>query len=106
MEPREQVREAVRPTESIVESPIAEPSSDHPQSQNPNMFLESIPNDSPPPVGRDRDEVLRDRGLVAPEALGDHSRAVCALVMVSRVVKVLLEMMNSVSSGERSRVFS
>ena len=37
---------------------------------------------------------------------GPQSRAVRALVMVSRVVKVLEETMNRVSSGSRSRVAS
>ncbi len=36
----------------------------------------------------------------------DHSRAVCALVMVSSVVKVFEETMKSVSAGSRSRVAS
>ena len=35
-----------------------------------------------------------------------QARAVCALVIVSRVVKVFDEMMNSVSSASRSRVAS
>ena len=35
-----------------------------------------------------------------------HFRALCALVMVSSVVKVFEEMMNSVSAGSRSRVAS
>jgi hypothetical protein len=35
-----------------------------------------------------------------------QSRAVCALVIVSSVVKVFEEMMNSVSAGSRSRTAS
>ena len=41
-----------------------------------------------------------------PRPASDHSRAVCALVIVSSVVKVFEEMTNSVSSGSRSRVHS
>ena len=41
-----------------------------------------------------------------PGSRATHSRAVCALVIVSSVVKVLEETMKSVSSGSRSRVFS
>ena len=51
-------------------------------------------------VGRDGDEVLGDRGLRRRPGRPATSRArVCALVMVSSVVKVLEEMMNSVSAG-------
>ena len=41
-----------------------------------------------------------------PSLASAHSRAVWALVIVSRVVKVFEEMMKSVSSGSRSLVFS
>ena len=41
-----------------------------------------------------------------PRPASDQSRAVRALVIVSSVVNVFDEMMNSVSSGRRSRVFS
>ena len=41
-----------------------------------------------------------------PNAFTDHSRAVRALVRVSRVVNVLDETMNSVSAGSRSWVAS
>jgi hypothetical protein len=40
------------------------------------------------------------------KARNDHSRAVCALVIVSNVVNVFDEMINSVSAGSRSRVAS
>ena len=57
-------------------------------------------------IGRDRDEVLRD-GLARRRApCSVQSRAVCALVIVSSVVNVFDEMMNSVSAGSRSRVAS
>ncbi len=42
----------------------------------------------------------------SPSAASDQSRAVWALVIVSRVVKVLDEMTKSVSAGSRSRVAS
>ena len=42
----------------------------------------------------------------SPRAARVHCRAVWALVMVSRVVKVFDEMMNRVSAGSRSRVAS
>ena len=41
-----------------------------------------------------------------PSFASAHSLAVRALVIVSSVVKVFEEMMKSVSSGSRSRVFS
>ncbi len=43
---------------------------------------------------------------LSPSAASVHSRAVAALVIVSRVVNVLDETMNSVSAGSRSRVAS
>ena len=42
----------------------------------------------------------------SPRAARAHSRAVRALVIVSSVVKVFEQTMNSVSSGSRSRVAS
>ena len=42
----------------------------------------------------------------SPSAATAHARAVCAFVIVSSVVKVFEETMNSVSSAERSRVAS
>ena len=41
-----------------------------------------------------------------PSAASSQSRAVCALVIVSSVVKVLEATMNSVSAGSRSRIAS
>ena len=41
-----------------------------------------------------------------PRPASDQARAVCALVIVSSVVKVFEETMNSVSAGSRSRVAS
>ena len=57
-------------------------------------------------IGRDGDEVLGDGLRSSPKAASDQSRAVCALVIVSSVVNVLDETMNSVSAGSRSRVAS
>ena len=58
-------------------------------------------------VGRDGDEVLGDRLRSSAEAASAASRAPsCALVIVSSVVKVFDETMNSVSAGSRSRVAS
>ena len=42
----------------------------------------------------------------SPSAARAHSRAVCAFVIVSRVVKVFDDTMKSVSSAARSRVAS
>ena len=41
-----------------------------------------------------------------PRPASDQARAVCALVIVSSVVKVFEEITNSVSAGSRSRVAS
>ena len=57
-------------------------------------------------VGRDGDEVAGDRLLVAAGVASTQARAVAALVIVSSVVKVFEETMNSVSAGSRSRVAS
>ena len=83
------------------------------------MFSVSIPNCRDQlRVGRDRDEVLCDRLLVAtatrsrsrpapdPNPASSHSRAERALVIVSTVVNVFELTMNSVSAGSRSRVAS
>ena len=51
--------------------------------------------------GRDRDEVLRDRRLVARAASTSHARAVRAFISVSCVVNVLDATMKSVLSGSR-----
>ena len=47
--------------------------------------------------------MLRHGFNFAAESASGHSRALCAFVMVSSVVKVLEEMMNRVSAGSRSR---
>ena len=57
-------------------------------------------------VGRDGDEMLGDRGVMCSKSSEPRRGAVCALVIVSRVVKVFDEMMNNVSAASRSRVAS
>ena len=57
-------------------------------------------------VGGDGDEMLGDGCSSPPRPASSQSRAVCALVMVSSVVKVLEETMNSVPPGSRSRMAS
>jgi hypothetical protein len=44
--------------------------------------------------------------VLPPRPASDQARALCALVIVSSVVKVFDEMMNSVSAGSRSCVAS
>jgi len=54
-------------------------------------------------IGRDGDEMFGNRRVRRLSGWpASQSRAVCALVMVSSVVKVLEEMMNKVSAGSRS----
>ncbi len=50
-------------------------------------------------VGRDRDEVSRDRASRHRARCRHQARAACALVSVSSVVKVFEQTMNSVSAG-------
>ena len=71
------------------------------------MLAVSMPNlETSFGVGGEGDEVLGDGGFGAPELARNQSRAECALVMVSSVVKVLEATMKRVSSGSRSRVAS
>ena len=61
------------------------------------MFITSMPNsDDRVGVGRHRDEVPGDRRPSSPSAASIQSRAVRALVIVSSVVNVFDETMNSV----------
>ena len=57
-------------------------------------------------IGRDGDKMPGHRAVRRPAFASTHSRAVWALVSVSSVVNVFEQMMNSVSSGFRSRVAS
>ena len=70
------------------------------------MLAVSIPNFSTPAVFVETATKCRATAFSSPSALSTHSRAVCALVMVSSVVKVLEQTMNKVSSAFRSRVAS
>ena len=96
------------PIAIIVDRPIAESIEYRPptQSQNSNMFAVSMPN------------LLTSSALVETatkclaiafsscNAARHQARAVRALVIVSSVVNVFDETMNSVSAGSRSRVAS
>ena len=57
-------------------------------------------------VSRNGHEMPRNGFLFPAETLSNHSRAVCALVIVSSVVKVFEETMKRVSAGSRSRTAS
>ena len=78
------------------------------------MFAVSIPNLAHfLGIGRDGDEMPGDRGggrrsepARIAQTMEHHARAVWALVIVSSVVNVFDETMNSVSAGSRSRVAS
>jgi hypothetical protein len=101
-------RNPVEPTAIIVDSPMAESIEYRPptQSQKPNMFMTSMPNsDTASPLVDTATKCLAIDDLSA-SAARIQSRAVAAFVIVSRVVKVLDETMNSVSAGSRSRVAS
>ena len=92
-----------------MESPIAESIEYRPptQSQNPNMLFVSIPNAATFSAFVDTATKCFATALTSPpRPLSDQSRALCALVIVSNVVKVFDETMNSVSAGSRSRVAS
>src|SRR5271169_184111 len=92
------------PTASIVESPIAESMEYRPptQSQKPNMFAVSIPNlETSAAFVETATKCLATDFSSAPRPCNDQSRAVWALVMVSRVVKVFEEMIKRVSEGSR-----
>jgi len=57
-------------------------------------------------IGRQRDEVPRDRRVVEPGCATSHARAECAFVSVSCVVNVFDATMNSVVSGSTARSVS
>ena len=94
------------PMKTAIDRPMADHSEYRPptQSQNSNMFclIDSEFADFLL-VGRERHEMLGHRGFVLGRGR-NHSRAVCALVSVSCVVKVFDATMNSVVSG--LRIFS
>ena len=71
------------------------------------MFRVSMPNFATSSALVDTATKCFALAVASPSnALRIHFRAVWALVIVSSVVKVLLQTMKSVSSGSRSRVFS
>src|SRR3979490_740989 len=84
---------------TIVESPIAESMEYRPptQSQKPNMLAVSMPNFVTSPAFVDTATKCFATDFSLPlNPLSNQFRALIALVMVSRVVKVLDETMNSV----------
>src|SRR5262249_23365391 len=73
------------------------------QSQKPNMFSVSMPNfATSAALVETATKCLATDFSSPPRPASDQSRAVCALVMVSRVVKVFEEIIKRVSAGARS----
>ena len=70
------------------------------------MFAGSMPNSRTPSALVETATKCFATADSSPSAASAQSRAVRALVMVSRVVKVFDETMKSVSAGSRSRVAS
>src|SRR5450755_2280798 len=96
------------PTATMVESPIAESIEYRPptQSQKPNMLAVSMPNFETRSALVETATKCLATADSSPNSPTTQSRAEVALVSVSSVPKVLEEMMNSVSSADRSRVAS
>src|SRR5260221_14778349 len=92
----------------MVDSPIAESIEYRPptHAQKQNMFAVSIPNDATFSAFVLIATKCFDTAASSPRRLVSQSRAVVALVIVSRVVKVLDETMNRVWAGSRSLVAS
>ena len=71
------------------------------------MLAGSMPNSfTPSSLVETATKCLATAASSPPSPRSDHARALWALVIVSSVVKVLDETMNSVSAGSRSRVAS
>ena len=70
------------------------------------MFAVSIPNFATSSAFVETATKCFATAASSPSVASDHSRAVRAFVIVSSVVNVFDAMMNSVSSGSRSRVDS
>src|SRR5215510_4899833 len=90
------------PIANIVERPIAESIEYRPptQSQNPNMLAVSMPNADTFSAFVETATKCFATALVSPPSpLSDQSRALCAFVIVSRVVKVFDETIHSVEAG-------
>ena len=101
-------RKCSGPIAIMVDSPMAESIEYRPptQSQNPNMFAVSMPNSATRSAFVETATKCLATASSEPSSLTTQSRAERALVSVSRVPNVFDEMMNSVSSGSRSRVAS
>ena len=107
--PSSRPRKFSGPTAIIVDSPIAETIEYRPptQSQNSNMFAVSMPNSETLAAFVETATKCRATARWSPpRPASDQSRAVWALVIVSRVVKVFEATMKSVSAGSRSRTAS
>src|SRR5271168_1512332 len=97
------------PMATMDESPIAESIEYRPptQSQNPNMFAVSIPNfETSAAFVETATKCLAMDFSSPPSPLSAQSRAVCAFVIVSSVVKVFDETMKSVSVASKSTTAS
>ena len=96
------------PTAIIVDRPIAASIEYRPptQSQNPNVLAASMPNFVTPAMLVETATKCLATAASDPSFVTSQARAVAALVIVSSVVKVLEEMMNSVSAASRSCVAS
>ena len=70
------------------------------------MFAVSMPNSATRSALVETATKCLATAASSPSAASAHARADCALVIVSSVVNVFEAMMNSVSSGSRSRVAS
>ena len=71
------------------------------------MFAGSMPNFATSAALVDTATKCRATAASSPPSpASDQARALCALVIVSTVVKVFEETMNSVSAGSRSRTAS
>src|SRR5262249_57682419 len=93
------------PIAIIDERPIAESIEYRPptQSQNPNMLAVSIPNADTFSAFVDTATKCFATALGSPPSpLSDQSRVLCALVVVSSVVRVFDETTDSFSAGLRS----
>src|SRR6516164_5051935 len=93
----------------MVERPMAESIEYRPptQSQKPNMFAVSMPNlDTSAALVETATKCFATAASFPPLRSRNQLRAEWALVMVSRVVKVFDETINSVSAGSRSSTAS
>ena len=97
------------PMASMVERPIAESIEYRPptQSQKPNMLAVSMPNFvTSAAFVETATKCFATDCSSPPKAATDQALAECALVIVSSVVNVFEETINSVSAASRSRAAS